>query len=111
MLDRGEVPPLKALRLHNGTSTAGTAVLRHHDDGKPHLRIECRVLPAGPTVRDEVANAASSTDDDGARRRSTATSRKRMTFDDASRTSSPRRATAARAHEVGRRARPWASTS
>ena len=27
-------------------------------DGRPHLRVENRVLPAGPTVLDEVANAA-----------------------------------------------------
>jgi CBS domain-containing protein len=27
-------------------------------DGKPHLRIENRVLPSGPTIEDEVANAA-----------------------------------------------------
>ena len=27
-------------------------------DGKPHLRIENRILPSGPSVRDEVANAA-----------------------------------------------------
>ena len=27
-------------------------------DGKPHLRIENRVLPSGPSVVDEVANAA-----------------------------------------------------
>src|SRR5690606_15990893 len=27
-------------------------------DGKPHLRIENRILPSGPTVADEIANAA-----------------------------------------------------
>src|SRR6202044_3898725 len=27
-------------------------------DGKPHLRVENRVLPAGPTIADTVANAA-----------------------------------------------------
>jgi len=58
MLDRGEVPPLKALRLHNGTVYRWNRPCYGILDGKPHLRIECRVLPAGPTVRDEVANAA-----------------------------------------------------
>jgi len=58
MLDRGEVPPLKALRLHNGTVYRWNRPCYGITDGKPHLRIECRVLPAGPTVRDEVANAA-----------------------------------------------------
>lgn len=58
MLDRGEVPPLKSLRLHNGTVYRWNRPCYGITDGKPHLRIECRVLPAGPTVRDEVANAA-----------------------------------------------------
>ncbi len=58
-LDKGEVPRLRALTIHNST------VYRWNrpcygigDDGKPHLRIENRALPAGPTVVDEVANAA-----------------------------------------------------
>ncbi len=58
MLDRGEIPPLKALRLHNGTVYRWNRPCYGITDGKPHLRIECRVLPAGPTVHDEVANAA-----------------------------------------------------
>jgi CBS domain-containing protein len=57
-LDRGEIPSLKALRLHNGTVYRWNRPCYGITDGKPHLRIECRVLPAGPTVRDEVANAA-----------------------------------------------------
>lgn len=58
MLDRGEVPSLKSLRLHNGTVYRWNRPCYGITEGKPHLRIECRVLPAGPTVRDEVANAA-----------------------------------------------------
>jgi CBS domain-containing protein/gamma-glutamyl:cysteine ligase YbdK (ATP-grasp superfamily) len=59
MLDRGEVPPLKSLRLHNGTVYRwNRPCYGISDNGKAHLRIECRVLPAGPTVKDEVANAA-----------------------------------------------------
>jgi CBS domain-containing protein len=58
MLDRGLIPPLKSLRLHNGTVYRWNRPCYGIHEGKAHLRIECRVLPAGPTVRDEVANAA-----------------------------------------------------
>jgi CBS domain-containing protein/gamma-glutamylcysteine synthetase len=54
----GEVPQLKALRLHNGTIYRWTRPCYGILDGKPHLRIENRILPAGPTLLDEVANAA-----------------------------------------------------
>jgi CBS domain-containing protein len=57
-LERGEVPSLRALRLHNGTVYRWNRACYGVTDGKPHLRIENRVLPAGPTVLDEVANAA-----------------------------------------------------
>src|SRR5262249_51800689 len=53
-----QVPELKALRLHNGTVYRWNRACYGITDGKPHLRIECRVLPSGPTVADEVANAA-----------------------------------------------------
>jgi CBS domain-containing protein len=58
MLERGEVPNLKALRLHNGTVYRWNRPCYGIVNGKPHLRIENRVLPAGPTVVDEIANAA-----------------------------------------------------
>src|SRR4029079_14003162 len=58
MLDRGQIPPLKSLRLHNGTVYRWNRPCYGIHEGKAHLRIECRVLPAGPSVRDEVANAA-----------------------------------------------------
>ncbi len=58
VLDRGEVPTLSALRLHNGTVYRWNRACYGVHDGKAHLRIENRVLPAGPTVMDEVANAA-----------------------------------------------------
>jgi CBS domain-containing protein/gamma-glutamyl:cysteine ligase YbdK (ATP-grasp superfamily) len=58
MLDRGEVPPLSALRVHNGTIYRWNRPCYGVHDGKAHLRIENRVLPAGPSVRDQVANAA-----------------------------------------------------
>jgi hypothetical protein len=55
---RGEMPKLTALRLHNGTVYRWNRACYGDDDGKAHLRIENRVLPAGPTPRDEIANAA-----------------------------------------------------
>ena len=58
VLDRGGVPELKALRLHNGTIYRWNRPCYGVIDGRPHLRIENRVLPAGPTVVDELANAA-----------------------------------------------------
>lgn len=58
MVARGEVPQLNALRLHNGTVYRWNRACYGVKDGKAHLRIENRVLPSGPTVRDEFANAA-----------------------------------------------------
>ncbi|MDH3284836.1 MAG: CBS domain-containing protein [Acidobacteriota bacterium] len=57
-LARGEAPELKALRLHNGTVYRWNRPCYGVMDGVPHLRIENRVFPAGPTNRDEIANAA-----------------------------------------------------
>lgn len=54
----GRAPSLKALRLHNSTVYRWNRVCYGVSDGKPHLRIENRILPSGPTPRDEVANAA-----------------------------------------------------
>ncbi len=59
MVQRGEVPSLRALRLHNGTVYRwNRACYGISDNGKPHLRIENRVIPSGPSVLDAVANAA-----------------------------------------------------
>jgi len=50
---------LAHLRLHNGTIWRWTRPLIGFDyDGKPHLRIEHRTVPAGPTVKDSIANLA-----------------------------------------------------
>jgi CBS domain-containing protein/gamma-glutamylcysteine synthetase len=57
-LDKGVTPQLKALRLHNGTVYRWNRACYGVIDGAPHLRIENRVLPSGPTVLDEVANGA-----------------------------------------------------
>lgn len=57
-VEQGEVPQLYALRIFNGTVYRWNRACYGISNGKPHLRIENRVLPAGPTVIDEVANAA-----------------------------------------------------
>jgi len=57
-LDRGEVPQLKALRLHNGTIYRWNRACFGMTDGKPHLRIENRVMPSGPSTIDEIASSA-----------------------------------------------------
>ncbi len=57
-LKRGEIPDLSSLRLHNGTVYRWNRACYGLTGGKPHLRIENRILPSGPTTRDEVANAA-----------------------------------------------------
>lgn len=54
----GGVPELRALRMHTGTVWRWNRACYGVADGKPHLRIENRILPAGPTVIDEIANAA-----------------------------------------------------
>lgn len=58
VLARGEIPQLSALRLHNGTVYRWNRACYGIHEGMAHLRIENRVLPSGPTVLDEVANAA-----------------------------------------------------
>jgi hypothetical protein len=58
VLDRGETPQLAELELHNGTVYRWNRPVYAVADGKPHLRVENRVLPAGPTLADVLANAA-----------------------------------------------------
>lgn len=58
LLERGEIPNLDALLVHNSTVYRWNRPCFGVTNGKPHLRIENRVLPAGPTVVDEMANAA-----------------------------------------------------
>jgi Glutamate-cysteine ligase family 2(GCS2) len=57
-LDQGVAPQLAELTLHNGTVYRWNRPVYAVVGGKPHLRVENRVLPAGPTVADIVANAA-----------------------------------------------------
>jgi hypothetical protein len=57
-LEGGATPELAELTLHNGTVYRWNRPVYAVDDGEPHLRVENRVLPAGPTVTDIIANAA-----------------------------------------------------
>jgi len=58
VLDRGDIPRLAELRMHNGTIWRWNRPVYDIHRGKPHLRIENRVLPAGPTIADVMANGA-----------------------------------------------------
>lgn len=57
-LDAGRVPTLSAWQAFNSTVYRWMRPCFGVTEGKPHLRIENRVLPSGPTITDEVANAA-----------------------------------------------------
>jgi hypothetical protein len=57
-LERGDVPSLYELRLHNGTIYRWNRPVYDVVREQPHLRVENRILPAGPTVVDILANAA-----------------------------------------------------
>jgi hypothetical protein len=58
VLDRGDTPALSELRLHNGTVYRWNRPVYDVVRDMPHLRVENRVLPAGPTVVDTMANGA-----------------------------------------------------
>ncbi|MEN3613322.1 glutamate-cysteine ligase family protein [Plantactinospora sp. ZYX-F-223] len=58
VLHNGGIPRLPELRLHNGTVYRWNRPVYDIMNGRPHLRVENRVLPAGPTVVDMLANAA-----------------------------------------------------
>jgi CBS domain-containing protein/gamma-glutamyl:cysteine ligase YbdK (ATP-grasp superfamily) len=57
-LRQGRIPQLQALHLHNSTVWRWNRPCYGVMDGKAHLRIEARAMPAGPTVLDQIANAA-----------------------------------------------------
>lgn len=58
MIDKNKTPKLRALQVHNSTVYRwNRPCYGISPNGQPHLRIENRVLPAGPTVIDEFANA------------------------------------------------------
>lgn len=59
LIKEGKVPKLRALQIHNSTVYRwNRPCYGISENGKPHLRIENRVLAAGPTIADEVANSA-----------------------------------------------------
>jgi gamma-glutamyl:cysteine ligase YbdK (ATP-grasp superfamily) len=58
VLESGECPQLAEMSLHNGTIYRWNRPVYAVVDGTPHLRVENRVLPAGPSVVDVLANAA-----------------------------------------------------
>ncbi|MEV4168548.1 glutamate--cysteine ligase [Nonomuraea sp. NPDC049709] len=57
-LEQGHIPHLHELTLHNGTIYRWNRPVYAVVNGVPHLRVENRVLPAGPSVVDIAANAA-----------------------------------------------------
>jgi gamma-glutamyl:cysteine ligase YbdK (ATP-grasp superfamily) len=58
VLDQGQTPGLSELRMHNGTIYRWNRPVYDVVGDRPHLRVENRVLPAGPTVVDILANGA-----------------------------------------------------
>jgi gamma-glutamyl:cysteine ligase YbdK (ATP-grasp superfamily) len=58
VMESGGCPELAEMSLHNGTIYRWNRPVYAVVDGKPHLRVENRVLPAGPSVADVMANAA-----------------------------------------------------
>ncbi|MBQ4821036.1 CBS domain-containing protein [Aquimarina sp. MMG016] len=57
-LKEGVIPKLSALALHNGTIYRWNRPCYGVGGGKPHIRIENRYIPSGPTIQDEIANFA-----------------------------------------------------
>ncbi|WP_110181538.1 glutamate--cysteine ligase [Nocardioides solisilvae] len=58
VLEAGGTPSLHELRLHNGTIYRWNRPVYDVTPEGPHLRVENRLLAAGPTVADTIANAA-----------------------------------------------------
>jgi gamma-glutamyl:cysteine ligase YbdK (ATP-grasp superfamily) len=58
VLESGGSPQLAEMSLHNGTVYRWNRPVYAVAGGQPHLRVENRVLPAGPSVADVIANAA-----------------------------------------------------
>ena len=56
-LKKGIIPQLKALNLHNGTLYKWNRLCYGVHKNIAHLRIENRYIPAGPSIKDEIANA------------------------------------------------------
>jgi CBS domain-containing protein len=56
LLKSGKTPKLRALGLHNGTIYKWNRLCYGVTDNVPHVRIENRYMPSGPTTNDEIAN-------------------------------------------------------
>lgn len=57
LVQQGIKPKLMALNLHNGTLYKWNRLCYGVHDNIAHIRIENRYIPAGPSVKDEIANA------------------------------------------------------
>ena len=57
LLEKGILPKLEALNLHNGTLYKWNRVCYGVHQNIAHLRIENRFIPSGPSIKDEIANA------------------------------------------------------
>ncbi|MEX0722017.1 MAG: CBS domain-containing protein [Balneolaceae bacterium] len=57
-MEQGNAPELKAWNYFNGSVYRWNRVCYGVLDNKPSLRIENRILPTGPTMEDQIANAA-----------------------------------------------------
>ncbi|KIQ20825.1 glutamate-cysteine ligase family protein [Rhodococcus sp. MEB064] len=57
-LAAGRTPALTELRMHNGTVYRWNRPIYDTSNGEHHIRLENRVLPAGPSVLDVMADAA-----------------------------------------------------
>ncbi|MEH0153298.1 CBS domain-containing protein [Limibacter armeniacum] len=57
-LEKSNIPKLQALNLYNSTVYRWNRPCYGTNNGKAHIRIENRYLPAGPTIADEIANFA-----------------------------------------------------
>lgn len=59
MITDDPIEAMHHVKLHNGTIWRwNRALLGEEPNGTPHLRLEHRVVPSGPTIHDCVANAA-----------------------------------------------------
>lgn len=56
LIENNKTPRLLALQLHNGTVYPWNRVCYGVGNNIPHLRIENRYIPSGPTIVDEIAN-------------------------------------------------------
>ncbi len=57
-LKEGRIPGLDAWRMHNGTIWRWNRACYGVMNGRPSMRVEVRFLPSGPSIADEMANAA-----------------------------------------------------